>query len=343
MKEQPNPALQAVQEAQRALRQGDRRNARRWAEKALNLAPDTEEPWLMLAALASPKASLVYLRNALEINPHSQRARKGIHWAVKRHRRTLITSLAHQPILKPPLSPDSLTLKRQAVLPWVILVALFMAALLVGFRSSRIPFNLRTNQPKIIAQIGVNKATRTPTPTSTFTPTPTYTPTPTLTPSPTPTNTPTETPTPTPTATPIPTNSPEPVEPAVDLPAIPENIGKHDRWIDVNLTSQTTSAFEGKNLIKSFIVSTGTWQHPTVTGQYQIYVKYTYADMAGPGYYLPDVPNVMYFYKGYGLHGTYWHSNFGTPMSHGCINLTIADSSWLFDFASVGTLVNIHY
>jgi lipoprotein-anchoring transpeptidase ErfK/SrfK len=51
----------------------------------------------------------------------------------------------------------------------------------------------------------------------------------------------------------------------------------------------------------------------------------------------------MYFYKGYGLHGTYWHSNFGTPMSHGCVNLTIPDAQWLYNWASVGTLVNIHY
>lgn len=339
MKEKPSPALQAIQEAQRALRQGDRRAARRWAEKALKLAPESEEPWLMLAALASPRASLIYLGKALEINPHSKRARKGIHWVIQRQRHSTTTQIFHQPVIKPPLTSDSLTIKRQAILPWAIIFALLAAALLVGFRPSSVPFNIRAKQPKIIAQIGVSKATRTPTPTATFTPTPTYTPTPTFTPSPTPT----ETPTPTSTATPIPTNSPEPYEPASDWPAIPEDIGKHDRWIDVNLTTQTTSAFEGKELIKSFIVSTGTWQHPTVTGQYQIYVKYSYADMAGPGYYLPDVPNVMYFYKGYGLHGTYWHNNFGTPMSHGCINLTIADSSWLFDFASVGTLVNIHY
>jgi len=103
-----------------------------------------------------------------------------------------------------------------------------------------------------------------------------------------------------------------------------------------------TYAYEGDVLVNSFLVSTGTWLHPTVTGQFQIYVKYEYADMAGPGYYLPDVPFVMYFYDGYGLHGTYWHSNFGTPMSHGCINLTIPDAEWLFYWADVGTLVNIH-
>ncbi|RME88435.1 MAG: L,D-transpeptidase, partial [Anaerolineae bacterium] len=110
-----------------------------------------------------------------------------------------------------------------------------------------------------------------------------------------------------------------------------------------DLSAQRVYAYEGNTLVRSFVVSTGTWRYPTVTGQYHIYVKYRYADMSGPGYYLPDVPYVMYFYKGYGLHGTYWHNNFGTPMSHGCINLTVADAGWLFNWASVGTLVNIHY
>ncbi|MEJ2607147.1 MAG: L,D-transpeptidase, partial [Anaerolineales bacterium] len=94
--------------------------------------------------------------------------------------------------------------------------------------------------------------------------------------------------------------------------------------------------------VKTFIVSTGVRAHPTVTGQYRIYRKYVSTPMAGPGYYLPGVPFTMYFYKGYALHGTYWHNNFGTPMSHGCINLRTPDAEWLFDFASVGTLVNVH-
>ena len=102
-------------------------------------------------------------------------------------------------------------------------------------------------------------------------------------------------------------------------------------------------AYEGNNVTNSFLVSTGTWLHPTVTGKYHIYVKLRYTDMTGPDYYLPNVPYTMYFFQGYGLHGTYWHHNFGTPMSHGCINLSIPDSEWLYNFSSVGTLVNIHY
>lgn len=119
--------------------------------------------------------------------------------------------------------------------------------------------------------------------------------------------------------------------------------GNGARWIDVDLTNQAVYAYEGDVMVNSFIVSTGTWLTPTVVGQYKIYVKYRSAKMSGPGYYLPDVPYIMYFYQGYGLHGTYWHNNFGTPMSHGCVNLRIDDAAWLYNWASVGTVVNVHY
>jgi lipoprotein-anchoring transpeptidase ErfK/SrfK len=121
------------------------------------------------------------------------------------------------------------------------------------------------------------------------------------------------------------------------------NVGNGVRWIDVDLTHQRVYAYEGDVIVNSFTVSTGTWATPTVTGQYKVYVKYRSAKMSGPGYYLPNVPYIMYFYKGYGLHGTYWHNNFGTPMSHGCVNLRTEDAEWLFNWASVGTLVNVRY
>lgn len=101
-------------------------------------------------------------------------------------------------------------------------------------------------------------------------------------------------------------------------------------------------AFDGDTLVKSFLVSTGTAAHPTVIGQFHVYVKYRYTLMTGPGYYLPDVPYTMYFYDGYGIHGTYWHDNFGHPMSHGCINMRTSEAGWLYEWASVGTLVNVH-
>jgi lipoprotein-anchoring transpeptidase ErfK/SrfK len=114
-------------------------------------------------------------------------------------------------------------------------------------------------------------------------------------------------------------------------------------WIDVDLSQQMVYAYAGDTVVNSFVVSTGTWMTPTVTGKYKIWIKLRYSDMSGPDYYLPNVPYVMYFYKGYGLHGTYWHNNFGTPMSHGCVNLSIPDAEWLYNFAYEGTVVNVHY
>jgi lipoprotein-anchoring transpeptidase ErfK/SrfK len=119
-------------------------------------------------------------------------------------------------------------------------------------------------------------------------------------------------------------------------------VASDGRWIEVDLSEQRTFVYEGDVLVNSFIVSTGMPGTPTVTGEYVIYVKVPMQDMSGPGYYLADVPWVMYFFDEYGFHGTYWHNNFGTPMSRGCVNLTIDDAKWLYDWASVGTKVNVH-
>jgi lipoprotein-anchoring transpeptidase ErfK/SrfK len=99
---------------------------------------------------------------------------------------------------------------------------------------------------------------------------------------------------------------------------------------------------QGDTVVNSFLVSTGKWPTVTVQGVYRVYVKYRAADMYGADYYLSDVPYIMYFYEGYGLHGAYWHMNFGHPMSHGCVNMKIPDAAWIFDFAEVGTIVSVH-
>jgi lipoprotein-anchoring transpeptidase ErfK/SrfK len=95
--------------------------------------------------------------------------------------------------------------------------------------------------------------------------------------------------------------------------------------------------------VASYTVSTGVSRTPTVVGEFRIWVKVTIQAMSGPGYYLPNVPWVMYFYEDYGIHGTYWHDNFGTPMSAGCVNMTIDDAKTMFEFAEVGTIVKVHY
>jgi lipoprotein-anchoring transpeptidase ErfK/SrfK len=119
-------------------------------------------------------------------------------------------------------------------------------------------------------------------------------------------------------------------------------VGTDEFWIEVDLSKQTLYAHQGDQLLSSFVVSTGKAGTPTVLGTYQVYVKYKSTDMWGPGYYLPGVPFVMYFYEGYGIHGTYWHNNFGVPTSHGCINLRTDDAAWLYKWVKIGTVVYIH-
>ncbi len=119
-------------------------------------------------------------------------------------------------------------------------------------------------------------------------------------------------------------------------PGAPTGDGK--RFL-VDLSDQTLYAYEGDTLVRSTLVSTGTALYPTVTGTFYIYLRYTSARMRGPGYDLPNVPWVMYFYKSYGLHGTYWHNNFGTPMSHGCVNMPTAEAEWAYNWSTYGTPV----
>jgi lipoprotein-anchoring transpeptidase ErfK/SrfK len=336
-------AQKALFIARRSLQQGDRQGAYIWAEKAASICPKLEEPWLILAAVSNPHASVSYLERALKINPGSERARKGMHWAAKRLREE--TKITPQP--SPATNTQvfkTITKYRWSILPLLVVVVCFSIAFafLPGSVAPALAFfHLpQAESTTFGAWINVDKPTYTPTFNSTFTPTNTFTPTPTLTDTPTPTATqiPTETFTPSSTTIPIDTPQPWPTE----TPAS-NSTGDAFRWIDVNLSQQMLYAYEGNIIVASFLVSTGVPAFPTVTGQFHIYIKLVSTLMYGDGYYLPNVPYTMYFYKGYGLHGTYWHNNFGHPMSHGCVNMFTSDSEWLFYWASVGTLVNIHY
>jgi LysM repeat protein len=116
-----------------------------------------------------------------------------------------------------------------------------------------------------------------------------------------------------------------------------------EKWVDVNLSTQTLIAYQGSTPVLQTLISSGTAQHPSPVGTFYVYLKLVSQDMSGPGYYLPDVPYVMYFYSGYALHGTYWHSSFGQPMSHGCINLPIPEAGWLYEWTPMGAPVVLHY
>lgn len=125
---------------------------------------------------------------------------------------------------------------------------------------------------------------------------------------------------------------------AASAPPAPTQAGKA---IVVSTREQRIYAYENGQLIRSHLTSTGLPATPTVLGDYNIYVKFRATDMSGEDYYLPQVPYTMYFYQGYGIHGTYWHNNFGRPMSHGCVNLPISEAEWFFNWAEVGTLVRV--
>ncbi len=126
-------------------------------------------------------------------------------------------------------------------------------------------------------------------------------------------------------------------------PVLGETTGQKKIFID--LTNQRLYAFEGNRLVYNFLVSTGKWGR-TPTGVFHIWVKLRYTLMSGGSkelntyYYLPNVPYVMYFYndripkhRGYGIHGTYWHNNFGHTMSHGCINMKTEEAGLLYYWA----------
>lgn len=139
----------------------------------------------------------------------------------------------------------------------------------------------------------------------------------------------------------------QPESAAASPPPSNVNAAPGEHWIDVNLTTQSLTAYEGDQPVLTTYISSGAWPHLTVTGQFQVYIRYQSQDMngfrLGYDYYLENVPYVMYFYKDYALHGTYWHNNFGFPMSHGCVNMKTADAQWLFNWSSYGTVVNVHY
>ena len=145
----------------------------------------------------------------------------------------------------------------------------------------------------------------------------------------------------------IPAPQPDP-SPSVPAPQLPRstNPPTDGKWIDVDIGDQKITAYQGSTALKSVLVSTGVSYHPTVVGTFRIYTKIGSQTMSGgyasEYYYLPGVPWVMYFFQGYAIHGTYWHHNFGHPMSHGCVNLTIEDAKWFFNWAEIGTIVITH-
>lgn len=127
---------------------------------------------------------------------------------------------------------------------------------------------------------------------------------------------------------------PVPRKEIIEAPLV-MGISSEEKWIEVDLSDQKLIAWEGNKIFLESPISSGKW-YPTPTGEFRIWAKLKYTKMEGgikgtsSYYYLPNVPYTMYFFKGFGLHGTYWHNNFGQPMSHGCVNLPTPVAEKLF-------------
>ncbi len=123
---------------------------------------------------------------------------------------------------------------------------------------------------------------------------------------------------------------------------------ENGRWVEVNLFEQTLAVYENNQLVYATLIASGMDPFFTKPGLFQIQNKLESTTMSGAFeanrsdyYYLQDVPWTMYYDHARALHGAYWRTAFGYPQSHGCINLSPADSHWLYNWANVGDWVYV--
>ncbi|HLF72731.1 MAG TPA: L,D-transpeptidase [Anaerolineales bacterium] len=118
------------------------------------------------------------------------------------------------------------------------------------------------------------------------------------------------------------------------------------RWIEVDLAEQTLAVYDNNELVFATVIASGLEPFWTRPGLFQIYQKKETETMRNNDptdfYYLDNVPWTMYFDKARALHGAYWRTRFGYPQSHGCVNLSVGDAHWLFNWAHEGDYVWVH-
>jgi lipoprotein-anchoring transpeptidase ErfK/SrfK len=344
-----------LRQAKTAVQQGNQQRARQLLQQAVRQDPQDYRGWLWLATVAhSPQASLDYVNRAEMLAPNNDTVQKARRWAEKQVQRSQKTALK-EAVASPGHWPNT-TVIRWAVMGIILLLFLTAGTVYAWqyFQTGRDTAETAVHNSSLLSDTQSAANDLAPAGAVSANPTATQTPHPHVPakliastganqPRPTWTVTPTPSPTPTPTPTAIPTF----VNPNYQDAVRPFGVGANERWVDVNLSSQTLRAYEGDTVVYTTLVSSGTWDHPTVTGQFRIWLEFESQTMDGRllgyDYYLENVPYVMYFYQDYALHGTFWHNNFGTPMSHGCVNLETGDAAWIYNFVTIGTLVNVHY
>ncbi len=130
-------------------------------------------------------------------------------------------------------------------------------------------------------------------------------------------------------------------------PTPPEGVD-NGRWIEVNLYEQTLAVYDNNTLVFATLVATGMDPFFTRPGLFKIERKLDLETMSGAFeadgsdyYYLEEVPWTMYFDEARALHGAYWRTWFGFEQSHGCVNLSVADARWIYEWAHEGDYVYV--
>lgn len=128
--------------------------------------------------------------------------------------------------------------------------------------------------------------------------------------------------------------------------ALASDIITDGKLITVDIGKQMLFAWEGGKVVYQTKVSTGLAKTPTVKGSFQVKWKVAKQTMRGESkaygkYEYKNVPHVMYFFQDYAIHGAYWHNRFGRPNSHGCVNVPVLSSEWLYTWAPKGTRVEV--
>ena len=130
-------------------------------------------------------------------------------------------------------------------------------------------------------------------------------------------------------------------------PSLPsESLGWRGSWIDVNLTCNSITAYEGQTVRGVFPTSPGRPGFETTRGKHRVRYQVPVQDMSGPGYYVRGVRWISYFLPdGEAIHARTWDLDaisLGVPSSHGCLGVGLEAADFLYNFAAPGTLVYVH-
>jgi len=346
----------ALKQAKEALQGGNKPVARHWAHIAVSLAPELEEPWLILASVSKNRARIAYLEQALKMNPGNERAMSDLEQAYL----GLVNekALARQELETPStqsveLTGSELSVQKAPAASFlkIAVPALIIAAVLaiagttisaLAAMRSRVT-NSSGVQVQYWSQVDLPKPTDAPSPM------------------------------PTPTATFVPTSTPslqismvvQPANPVISRPAIASQSANSPltqkilptpggpnggKLIVVSIHEQHLYAYQGSALVFSFAASTGAGNN-TLTGTFHILDKIPKAYDPDRNFWMPDWLGI--YYVGDledGFHSPplladgqrLWTSQIGTPVTDGCIVPGIADASSLYNWADVGTAVQIN-